>query len=278
MTRHTNRTHAAREFQAPEAPPSGEPETLTLDTLDPETPTLGDPTPAQRPEPAYLAPVTLTGAKLAAHNRALNKANGTTGQARPASSGNPANRVSTGERAAGLELELWVTTSAGEISLSFKPVRPDGTTWRMGLAPNERALTNIRWHAYPGDNGELFGFETCSVSNYRAGAGEIERQFPLMARTDRLIEMAREASEDLSLGFVASTLAAHFRVTRVKSKAPDGTEAEHKRGAAYVTAHRAGEALLASLPKPEPVQEADPVPVPLAEPAEAEQPLPMAAE
>ena len=249
---------------------------LLPDTPGPETPTLGDPTPAQRPEPAYLAPVTLTGAKLAAHNRALNKANGTTGQARPASSGNPANRVSTGERAAGLELELWVTSSETEISLSFKPVRPDGTIWRMGLAPNERALTNIRWHAYPGDNGELFGFETCGVSNYRAGAGEIERQFPLMARTDRLIEMAREASEDLSLGFVASTLAAHFRVTRVKSKAPDGTEMEHKRGAAYVTAHRAGEALLASLPKPEPVQEADPVP--LAEPAEAEQPLPMAAE
>ena len=146
MTRHTNRPRSGPETQGPEAQaPETQPE--------PVTETQPAPVPAPRQDPSYLAPVTLTGAKLAAHNRALNKANGTTGQARPASSANPANRASTGERAAGLELELWVTSSVGEISLSFKPVRPDGTTWRMGLAPNERALTNMRWHAYPGDNG-----------------------------------------------------------------------------------------------------------------------------
>ncbi len=51
---------------------------------------------------------------------------------------------------------------------------------------------------------------------------------------------------------VASSLANHFRASRVILETADGTETDHKRGAAYVTAHRAGEALLASASKANP--------------------------
>ena len=67
-----------------------------------------------------------------------------------------------------------------------------------------------------------------------------------MRRLDKMVRLAREESEDKSFAQAVATLAGHFRVSAVKVQGADGKNPrEAKRGAAYVTALRAGEAFLA---------------------------------
>lgn len=231
---------------------ASDPAPLPYTPPGPETGPLGFPTGAAEPNlppPPNRIPA-LSPAQRAAQTRAANRANGATGQTKAATAGT----ASTGsDRAGGLSLELWVSMTPERIILSFRPVTITGAAMRSGLGSGEGALPDLAWSAYPHhvESGELGGFHLVTLSALRAGTVQIEQALPLMRRCDRLLTMAREESEDLSFGFVASTLAAHFRVSCVKVKALDGTVTEHRRGAAYVTAHRAGEALLASVPAPD---------------------------
>ncbi len=79
----------------------------------------------------------------------------------------------------------------------------------------------------------------------------LEAAIPVMRRADRFIEMAREESDDLTFAFVASSLAAHFHVSKVVVQNRDGSETQFKRGAAYVAALRTADSWQATQPKPE---------------------------
>ncbi|HTB46240.1 MAG TPA: hypothetical protein VK741_21645 [Acetobacteraceae bacterium] len=212
----------------------------------------------QAPSPDYAS---MTAGHKAAYTRRMRaeaRAGGST-LAGPVSTGPRPAATSTEARATGLVLELLIHTEGARdrISLSFRAFGPDGSLFRRGLSEADRALPDLRWSAVlSSDGSELAAFESCTLSAYRIGLAEIERAVPLMRRVDRMLALARDESEDTSLAFVASTLAAHFRVDRIRCLASDGSETEHKRGAAYVCAHRASEALLAAQEKPDTVQAA----------------------
>ena len=220
--------------------------------------------PPGKPEPAPALSAdyaSMTAGHKAAYTRRMRaeaRAGGST-LAGPVSTGPRPAATSTEARATGLVLELLIHTEGARdrISLSFRAFGPDGSLFRRGLSEADRALPDLRWSAVlSSDGSELAAFESCTLSAYRIGLAEIERAVPLMRRVDRMLALARDESEDTSLAFVASTLAAHFRVDRIRCLASDGSETEHKRGAAYVCAHRASEALLAAQEKPDTVQAA----------------------
>ena len=198
------------------------------------------------PTPAPSAPTTLTPAQRAAITRRQNQGLTTTPSGLPIQG-----KAARAPRAAGLVLELWITPGPTTLlDLSFRATDPDGKPMSAGLADSELGLDRLLWTAQAHDSGELVGFDTCTLATGPVwGLGALETVLPLMRRIDKLIALAREESEDTSLGFVAATLAAHFQVTRIKVQGRDGKVSEHKRGAAYVTAHKAGEALLAAQPK-----------------------------
>jgi hypothetical protein len=159
-----------------------------------------------------------------------------------------ANSIIGGTRAAGCSVIFWIKCDTDKITFSFEAVNQDDKRWDKGLAQGEYALPNLRWEAIPGqdEDGEpiVVGFEACHIWLLSATTAQLERALPIMRQLDGLISRARDDSEDYSLGLVASTLAAHLRVDSVRVRDPEGMEKLHKRGAAYVTALRAGDALL----------------------------------
>jgi hypothetical protein len=189
--------------------------------------------------------VTLTAGQKAALTRAANKANGTVGQTSAKSPETP--------RADGLVVQMWITVHEHCIQLSFDTVNADGkSTGGSGLAPSEAALSYLQWRAWPDHSsaGELGGFELCSLKLSYVGVALLEMALPLMRRCDKMIELARDQSDDLTFAFVASTLAAHFRAASVHVRMVDGSTFAGKRGAAYVTALRLSDAFLANRNKP----------------------------
>ena len=181
----------------------------------------------------------LTPGQRAAATRAANRAGGIS----PAKNG-----AAVSERAAGLALELWITEHDGDkahLSIVFRAFDPDGRPMPEGLGKGERALPFLRWEAWP-EAGALVGFEASRFFAVRADADEVEAAAPLMRRLDKMVRLAREELEDEFFAQAVATLAGHFRVSAVKVQGADGKNPrEAKRGAAYVTALRAGEAFLA---------------------------------
>jgi hypothetical protein len=205
----------------------------------------------------YVPPSSLTPAQRAAQTRAANKAAGTTG-----AKAGTAKAIDT-SRPVGMDLQLWISHGANRLELTFVPAGPDGLPM-SGLATAESSLIFLRWTAYPDFSviGELGGFEICTLSLYNPGTHTLEAALPLMRRTDNFLALARDESEDSSFAFAASALASHFRVNSVHVRMPDGATFEGKRGAAYVTAHRLSEALMAAQPRPAPEPATPPEPEP----------------
>lgn len=206
----------------------------------------------------------LTAGQKAAATRAANKANGTPGQA-----GTTSSSKSETPRADGLIVQMWIHVHPNSMEISFRGVDADGKA-RGGFASSEAFLQYLCWRAYPdySTEGELGGFEQCVLRMSSAGASVLENVLPLMRRSDKMIELARDQSDDLTFAFVASTLALHFRVGSIHVKMVDGSEFSGKRGAAYVTVLRLSDAFTASHAKPKPETLKPPVP------AKAEKPKP----
>lgn len=176
----------------------------------------------------------LTPGQRAAATRAANRAGG----------GSVSNASS--ERPAGLILDLVISIGSDQIEISFRATGPDGASMNGSLGP-DNALPFLRWSGYRSE-GELITFRSCGMahSGNTTGASMMELVLPLMKRVDRFINLAIDQSEDDSFAFIAASLATHFRASRIIVRNPDFSETEHKRGAVYVTAHKAVQTFLAS--------------------------------
>lgn len=184
----------------------------------------------------------------AAQRRAFNASGGATigtAKAKPESAAASPMAIVGGTRSAGMCLQFWIKCEAERITFSFVPVDEEGKFWPAGLAVGERGLPNLRWEARPDltQDGELSGFNVVNIW-LKGTTGDLERALPMMQQVDRIVARAREDTEDLSIGLVASTLVAHFKVVAIHVRDPEGMEKLHKRGSAYVVALRAGDALI----------------------------------
>ena len=239
---------------APETTPAPEPTPApgrqpTQDSLPKLGPVLAPmPTPtAKAPTPAGLSPAQ----RAALTRRANQQANGTA-PAKAGATPAPAQQA----RPDGLELVLAITEGERIISVSFRWERNGELAGHLAPAP-ERAVNQLAVNAHA-VRGELFGHNEVTLRAPALTVSGMEAVLPTMRRINRAIEVTHAESEDPSFAQTVLVLATHLRVSRIEAVANDRTVTTAKRGAAYITAHKAGEAFLARVAKPAP--EATPAP------------------
>jgi hypothetical protein len=97
-------------------------------------------------------------------------------------------------------------------------------------------------------NGDLIGFQDLRTHTFQQGLGltywQIESVLPTLKSAQSVLTATLQESDDFSFAQAILTLANHFRVAVIQI-VESGETRSVKRGAAYITAHKMGEALQA---------------------------------
>ena len=183
------------------------------------------------------APAGLSGAKLAAHNRAQRLAGILPAKPEKGAKATPLLPA----RGEGLELVLRIEPEDGGMEVRFTFMSGTEAAPFTAFPDHEAPLRDISAYAYRDDNGDLVPADNVRFSG-SGSANTLAGVLPIMRKLDGALLGAYAETEDASFPQMVLTLASVLRVDRIDVLQPDGSVTSAKRGAAYITAFKAGEA------------------------------------
>ena len=147
-------------------------------------------------------------------------------------------------RPEGLELVMSIAgRNRLEVRFAFRMAEGFTHQWR-GPGEHEAGLEEVGLLASP-DGASVHGFRSSRFLGGYASADTIERTLPVMRRVDAIMDAARIESEDESFAQAILAICTGLGVTRIEWDNPAGDRVTVRRGAAYITAHKAEAAFLA---------------------------------
>jgi hypothetical protein len=155
----------------------------------------------------------------------------------PAKADQPAK--ATQARPDGLDLVLIIAPTATGMLITF---RFDRATESVAIPPGETSIPLLRAISPRNKAGDLEPASGVTFASSDATEHDLAVALPLMRRLTGVLLGAYDESEDRSFPQMVLTLASALRVSRIETAQPDGTVTTAKRGAAYISAFKAGEA------------------------------------